>query len=213
MLFTAAVAQQSVARREDEDDALYFHATLVGPNGQVYRCEHNHRTETAAINCANSSATRQMAELAWHRIAVQAAQAAAFAQQRAQQYSAMQAQRIAAQQAAAARRAAVQRAAEDARRAAEDAKASKRAAKLAAMPLQRAWKNMTPEERLIRTAETELQVYGDIVSAEAKAAYDRRSGNTTTVNSQPAAGTASSRPATYLSSAGEPWWMQPGLRS
>ncbi|HEY3902424.1 MAG TPA: hypothetical protein VGM14_00780 [Streptosporangiaceae bacterium] len=202
-----------MARHEDEDDALYFHATLVGPNGQVYRCEHNHRTETAAIACANSSATRHMADLAWHRAAVQAAQAAAFAQQRAQQRAAMQAQRIAAQQAEAARRAAAQRAAEDAKRAAADAKASKRAAKLAAMPLQRAWKFMTPEERLIRTAETELQVYGTIVSAEAKAAYDRRSGNTTAASGQSTAGTVSSRPATYLTSAGEPWWMQPGLRS
>lgn len=202
-----------MACHEDEDDALYFHATLVGPHGQVYRCEHNHRTETAAITCANSSVTRHLADLAWHRVAVQAAQAAAFAQQRAQQHAAMQAQRIAAQQAAATRRAAALRAAEDARRAAANAKASKRAAKLAAMPLERAWKQMTPEERLIRTAEAELQVYGTIVSVEAKAAYDRRSGNTTAVNGQSTTGTASSRPATYLTSAGEPWWMQPGLRS
>ena len=184
---------------------MYFHASLVGPNGQVYHCEHNHRTETAAVTCANSSATRHMANLAWQRSAVQAAQAAALARQRA----AEQARRIAAQQAEAARRAATRqeeaakRAA--AQRAAEETKAAKRAAKLAAMPPRRAWKLMTPEERLIKTAEAELQVYGTIMSAEAKAAYDRRSGMTSTPSRPPQA--AQPPPA------GDPWWLQPGIRS
>jgi hypothetical protein len=202
-------------RDEDEDYVMYFHASLVGPNGQVYRCEHNHRTETAAVTCANSSATRQMANLAWQRTAAQAAQAAALARQREQERAAAQARRIAAQQAEAARRAAnqreeaakraaAQRAAEEAKRAAEEAKAAKRAAKLAAMPPRRAWKLMTPEERLIRTAEAELQVYGTIISPEAKTAYDSRSGK---------AGTASgAAQAAQPSPVSEPWWLQPGLR-
>jgi hypothetical protein len=203
-------------RDEDVGNAMTFHASLVGPNGQVYHCEHNHRTETAAITCANSSATRQMANLAWQRTAVQAAQAAALARRREQDRLAAQARRIAAQQAeaarraaaqqaAAARRAAARRAAEDAKRAADEDKAAKRAAKLAAMPPRRAWKLMTPEERLIRTAEAELEVYGAIVSAEAKAAYDRRSGKI----GMPNGPTQTAQP----SQAGEPWWLQPGLRS
>jgi colicin import membrane protein len=178
-----------------------FHATVVGPAGQVYQCEHNHRTASAAVTCANSSATRRMAGLAWQRAAVQAAQAAAFARQREQQRAAAQAQRFAAQQAEAARRAAAQRAAEDARRAAAQAKAAKRAAKLAAMPLDRAWKLMTPEERLIRTAETELGVYGMILTAEAKIAYERRGNSAPVAQERQAPGTI------------EPWWLQPGLRS
>ena len=192
---------------------MNLHASLVGPNGQIYRCEHNHRTETAAITCANSSATRRMANLAWQGAAIQAAQAATLTRQREQERAAAQATRIAAQQAEAARRAvaqreetakraAAQRAAEDAKRAAEEAKAAKRATKLAAMPARRAWKLMTPEERLIKTAETELEVYGTIISPDAKAAYDRRVGKTGT----------QSRPAqTPLVS--EPWWLQPGIRS
>ncbi|HET9896682.1 MAG TPA: hypothetical protein VFQ44_17265 [Streptosporangiaceae bacterium] len=203
-------------RDEDEGYVVSFHASLVGPNGQVYHCEHNHRTETAAVTCANSSATRNMANLAWQRAAVQAAQAAALARQREQQRAAAQARRIAAQQAEAVRRAAArqeeaakrataQRAAEDAKRAAEEMKAAKRAAKLAAMPPRRAWKLMTPEERLVKTAEAELEVYGTIVSAEAKAAYDRRAGKSGTLNGAPQ--TAQSSPA------GEPWWLQRGLRS
>jgi colicin import membrane protein len=195
---------------------LNFHASLVGPNGQVYHCEHNHRTETAAMTCANSSATRGMANLAWQRAAVQAAQAATLARQREQERATAQARRIAAQQAEAARRAvaqqeeaakraAAQRAAEDAKRAAEEVKAAKRAAKLAAMPLRRAWKLMTPEERLIKTAEAELQVYGTIISPEAKAAYDGRSGKISTPNGSPQA--ASAPPVS------EPWWLQPGIRS
>jgi len=195
---------------------MIFHATLVGPNGQVYHCEHNHRTETAAITCASSSSTRHMANLAWQRAAVQAAHAAALARQREQERAAAQARRVAAQQAQAARRAAArqeeaakqaaaQRAAEDAKRAAEEAKAAKRAAKLAAMSPRRAWKLMTPEERLIKIAEAELEVYGTIVSADAKAAHDRRSGKISSPNGPP--------PTAQPSPVGEPWWLQPGIRS
>ena len=36
-----------------------YHAHLKSQSGQVYRCEHNHRTESAAIKCANSKATQQ----------------------------------------------------------------------------------------------------------------------------------------------------------
>lgn len=146
---------------------MTYHGKVIGPNGQVYFCEHNHRTQTAAITCADSSRTRQMAAMEWNRAAVQAARAAALAKQRAEQRAAAQARKIAAQEAAAAHRAAD-------RAAAEEAKAAKRAAKLAAMPPQRAWKRMTPEERLLKIAETELGFYGKVISPEAKAAYDTR---------------------------------------
>jgi hypothetical protein len=145
----------------------YYHGRVAGPNGQVYVCEHNHRTLTAAVTCSNSSATRRMATAKFNRAAAQAAQAAALAKKRADERAARQARRAAAQEAATARRAA-------AHVAAEEAKAAKRAAKLASMSPQRAWKRMTPEERLLSTAESELAAYGEIVSAEAKAAYDRR---------------------------------------
>lgn len=147
--------------------AVIYHGKLIGPHGQVYQCEHNHRTETAAVSCANSSATRRMAAIAWNRAAVQAAQAAALAKKREEERAAAQARKVAAQQAAAARRAEEQAAA-------EEAKAAKRAAKLAAMSPRRAWKHMTPEERLQRTAEAELDVYGQVRSPDAKAAYDAR---------------------------------------
>lgn len=146
---------------------MTYHGKVVGPNGQTYLCEHNHRTLTAAITCANSSATRRMAAMEWNRAAVQAAQRAALARKRAEERAAAQARRVAAQEASAARRAAAQAAA-------EEAKAAKRVAKLAAMPPQRAWKKMTPEERLLKVAEAELGVYGEIVSSEAKAAYEKR---------------------------------------
>jgi hypothetical protein len=45
---------------------------------------------------------------------------------------------------------------------------------LAAMSPQRAWKRMTPEERLLRTAEAELAVYSEILSPDAKSAHDIR---------------------------------------
>ncbi len=144
---------------------MAYHGIVRGPSGQTYQCEHNHRTETAAITCANSSATRRMASIAWRRAEIRAAQAAAVQKRREEQRAAARAQRVAAQEAAAARQAA-------ARVAAEQAKAAKRAAKLAAMPPRRAWKRMTREERLLRTAETELAVYGEIISPEAKAAHD-----------------------------------------
>ncbi len=146
---------------------MSYHGKLIGPNGQVYQCEHNHRTLTAAVSCANSSATRRMAQMAWNRSAEQAAHRAALAQRRAEERAAAEARRKAAQEAAAARRVAAQAAA-------EEAKAAKRAAKLAAMPPRRAWKKMTPDERLLKIAEAELGFYGEVVSPEAKAAYDSR---------------------------------------
>jgi hypothetical protein len=145
----------------------YYHGKVVGPNGQVYQCEHNHRTYTAAVTCANSSATRQMAAMVWNRAAVQAAQAAARAKKREEERAAAEAQRIAAREASAARRAAAQAAA-------EETKAAKRAAKLAAMSPRRAWKRMTPEERLLKTAQVELEAFGEIKSPDAKVAYEVR---------------------------------------
>jgi hypothetical protein len=146
---------------------MSYHGKVVSPSGQVYLCEHNHRTLTAAVTCGNSSATRRMAVMEWNRAAVQAAQAAALARKREKERAAAQARRIAAQEAAAARRAAAQAAA-------DEAKAAKRVAKLAAMSPRQAWKRMTPQERLLRTAEAEMEVYGQIFSLEAKAAYDAR---------------------------------------
>lgn len=124
---------------------MTYHGQVVGPDGLVYYCEHNHRTLAAAVTCANSSATLRMAAAAWNRAAVQAAQAAALAEKREQE-----------------------------RAAAEEARAAKRAAKLAAMSPRRAWRRMTPEERLLKTAEAELAAYGEIKSPDAKAAYDAR---------------------------------------
>jgi len=46
---------------------MVYHAKVIGPGGRVYQCEHNHRTETAAINCARSSRTREMAAMVWQR--------------------------------------------------------------------------------------------------------------------------------------------------
>ena len=147
---------------------MVYHGQLRGPNGQIYQCEHNHRTETAAVTCANSPATRRMAAIAWNRAAVQAAHAAALAKKREEERAAAQARRIAAREAAEARRAAAEAAA-------QEAKAAKRAAKLAAMKPRRAWKRMTPAERLSRTADLEMQVYGEIISPEAQAGYAGRS--------------------------------------
>jgi hypothetical protein len=144
---------------------MTYHGKVVSPSGQIYLCEHNHRTLTAAITCANFSGTRRMAAMKWNRAAAQAARAAALAKKRDEERAAAQARRIAAQEGAAARRAATQAAA-------EKAKAAKRAARLAAMSPQRAWKRMTPAERLLRTAEAELEVYGEIISPDAKAAYN-----------------------------------------
>ena len=148
--------------------AVSYHGKVVGPKGQIYLCEHNHRTETAAVTCASSSATRRMAALAWNRAAAQAAQAAALARRREQERAAAHARKIAAQQASAARLAAV-------KVAAEDAKAAKRARKLAAMSPRRAWRRMTTEERLLKIADAELDFYGKILSPEAQAAYEARS--------------------------------------
>jgi hypothetical protein len=35
---------------------MIYLGQVTGPGGQIYQCEHNHRTENA-ITCANSSAT------------------------------------------------------------------------------------------------------------------------------------------------------------
>jgi dTMP kinase len=188
---------------------MTYHARLVGPMGQVYHCEHNHRTETAAVTCANSSATRRMAEVAWQRSAAQAARAAASAARRRQEQADAQARRAAERQAELQRQAA-------ARAAAERAKAERRAAKLAAMPPRRAWKLMTDEERLLKTAKLELDLYGIVVSPEASAAYNKQRGNADPATSA----SPSARPDTPVSPAhragetdGEPWWKQPGLRT
>ncbi len=157
---------------------MTYHGRVNGPNGQTYYCEHDHRTETAAVRCANSSATRQMAELAWARAAAKAAQAAELARRRAEERQAAEARRVAAKEAEEARRAAAQRAA-------QEAKAAKRAAKLASMKPERAWKRMTPVERLLRTAENELQVYGEIRSADAKHAYEERARRLLSAQSPP----------------------------
>lgn len=146
---------------------MIYHGQVRGPAGQFYQCEHNHRTETAAITCANSSGTRRMAAMVWQRAAVQAAEEAALAKKKIEEREAAQARRIAAQEAAQARQAA-------ARAAAKEAKAAKRAASLAAMTPQRAWDHMTPAERLLRTADTEMEIYGEIRSPDAQAAYGER---------------------------------------
>ena len=57
-----------------------FHARLESQSGQLYRCEHNHRTESAATKCAHSNATQQAARAEFAQLAQQAAmQAAAVA--------------------------------------------------------------------------------------------------------------------------------------
>ena len=55
---------------------MAYHGLVRGPDGQIFQCVHNHWSETAAIRCANSSATRRMAAAAWNRAAMLAAQAA-----------------------------------------------------------------------------------------------------------------------------------------
>jgi hypothetical protein len=151
---------------------MSYHARVVGPGGRVYQCEHSHRTETAAITCANSSGTRQMAAMVWRRQALQEAKAAEQARLRAEARAAEAARREAARLSAEKARAAIEAAA-------ERAKAEKRAAKLAAMRPERAWKKMTHEERLLKTAESELAVYGVIVTEAAKAAHIAKHGSDT----------------------------------
>jgi hypothetical protein len=63
---------------------------------------------------------------------------------------------------------------------ADQAKAAKRVARLAAMPPRRAWRRMTSAERLLKTAEAELAVYGAVVSPDASAAYEARAAQRTT---------------------------------
>ena len=146
---------------------MTYHGQVTGAAGQFYQCEHNHRTLTAAITCANSSGTRQMAAIAWHTAAIQAAQAAALAKKQDEEREAAQARRLASQEASEARRAAAQAAT-------QKAKAAKRLAKLAAMEPRRAWNHMTSVERLLWTADLEMQAYGEIRSHDARTAYDVR---------------------------------------
>lgn len=135
---------------------MIYHGRVTGPGGQLYQCEHNHRTQTAAITCANSSATRRMAALARQRAADQTARNDALAKRRFEEWETAQARRIAAQTAS------------------EQAKAAKRAARLAAMTPQQAWEHMTPLERLLRTADLEMELHGEIRSPDALAAYEAR---------------------------------------
>ncbi len=83
--------------------------------------------------------------------------------------------------------------------AAEQAKAARRAARLAAMPPRRAWRRMTAEERLLKTAEAELAVYGTIISPDASSAYEARTAQRATAEAPDEAlaprGTALRRPA------------------
>lgn len=67
----------------------------------------------------------------------------------------------------------------------EQAKAAKRAARLAAMPPRRAWRRMTIEERLLKTAEAELAVYGAIISPDASSAYEARAAQRATAEAAP----------------------------
>jgi len=74
---------------------MVYHAEVIGPGGRIYQCEHNHRTETAAITCARSSRTREMAAMVWQREAVRQAQAAELARQRREAKVAAEARRAA----------------------------------------------------------------------------------------------------------------------
>ena len=59
-----------------------YHAHLESRSGQVYQCEHNHRTESAAITCSKSKATQQAALAKFTRLDQQAAAQAAATQAR-----------------------------------------------------------------------------------------------------------------------------------
>lgn len=196
----------------------YYHAQVRGPAGQFYQCEHNHRTETAAIACANSSATRQMASIVWNRSAAKAEHAAALAMRREEERVAAQDRRIAAQAALAAAQAQQreeERAAAQVRQlaaeAAKAAKAAKRAAKLAAMSPERAWRQMTPAERLQKTAEMELEIYGQILTPEAESAYVERHGKPQAANIARSVPSSSGRPSGPPGPVGLPEWIQSWL--
>ena len=68
-----------------------YHARLESQSGQVFRCEHNHRTESAAVKCANSKATQQAAQTAFARQDAQATAQAADAQAKADRKAARRA--------------------------------------------------------------------------------------------------------------------------
>ena len=68
-----------------------YHAHLESQSGQVYQCEHNHRTESAATTCANSKATQQAALAEFARLDQQAAAQAAAVQAKADRKAARKA--------------------------------------------------------------------------------------------------------------------------
>jgi len=58
-----------------------WHGRVTSPNGQhVYLCEHSHHTETAALKCAGTPATRELAAAAFRQAAQAAAAQASAAQ-------------------------------------------------------------------------------------------------------------------------------------
>ena len=71
-----------------------YHAHLKSQSGQVDRCEHNHRTESAAIKCANSKATQQAALAEFARLDQEAAAQAAATQARADRKAARKARAL-----------------------------------------------------------------------------------------------------------------------
>lgn len=143
---------------------MNYHGRVTGPGGKLYQCEHNHRTETAAITCANSSATRRMAEMVWQRAADKEAREATLAKQRAEERGAARARQSAGQAAADARRAAAKAASEQAK-----------SGQAGSNDTTAAWKHMTPAERLLQTADLEMQKYGEIGSPNTLAAYEAQS--------------------------------------
>jgi len=56
----ATAPEKGIASRKTPSGPR-FHARLESQSGQVYRCEHNHRTENAAVKCANSKAAQEAA--------------------------------------------------------------------------------------------------------------------------------------------------------
>ena len=68
-----------------------YHAHLTSQSGQVFQCEHNHRTESAAVKCSNSRATHEAALAAFARQDAQAAAQAAADQARADRKAARKA--------------------------------------------------------------------------------------------------------------------------
>ena len=76
---------------------MAYHGLVGGPDGQIYPCVRNHWSETAAIRCANSFATRRMAAAAWNRAAMLAAQGAEPTARRGMERAAAEPRWVAAQ--------------------------------------------------------------------------------------------------------------------